>query len=52
MPRGVLVPEKLVRDMGRAISVRLAGRSGLENPVDTLARLLGREIEMADESGS
>ena len=41
-----------MRDMGRAISVRLAGRSGLVNPVEALARLLGREIDKAEESGS
>lgn len=51
-PTDDLAPEKLVRDIGRAISVRLAGRSGLANPAETLARLLGREMDMPDVSGS
>lgn len=43
----VLAPEKLVRDMGRAISLRLAGRSGLTKHAEVLARLLGRELSVS-----
>lgn len=52
-PIGVLAPLRELRDMGRAISERETGLSGLANWTDeTLARLLGRDMDTALESGS
>jgi len=47
IPMGVRAPVRLVRDTGRAISLRLAGRSGLTKPPEVLARLLGRELSVS-----